>query len=420
MAHWAGNYLFGQPLQMAHDLESLQAGEAILNYSHSTLALPSVHMAPHGLLEQSHVQLQTTQTTQTADYPIFFAGEGAMGFDLLSAAFFLLSRYEEYLPHTNDAFGRYCHTNALAYRENFLHRPLIDEWMMGLKACLLRQFPGLVFAQRAATYTPTFDVDVAWSYAHKGLWRNTGGLVRQLLSGRFNAAANRVNVVLNGVRDPFDVYADLNGLHQRHGLKPKWFFLMAKKARGYDKNTNPRKPAYQQLMQQMAGKFAVGLHGSCQAAKHPTLLSAEQTLLQSIVQQPITTHRYHYLAFKLPGGYTQLCPHFKQDYSMGYGSINGFRASTCTPFFWYHLGAEQATGLQIFPFAFMEANSIFELKHDAETALAELQSLYNAVTRVEGLFITIFHNHLVGLDHFGRTWWNVYERFLVRNFPPQL
>ena len=43
------------------------------------------------------------------------------------------------------------------------------------------------------------------------------------------------------------------------------------------------------------------------------------------------------------------------DYSLGYASLSGFRASICTPFKFYDLAKEQATRLVIYPFQIMDA-----------------------------------------------------------------
>jgi hypothetical protein len=52
-----------------------------------------------------------------------------------------MSRYEEYLPHKKDIYGRYAHENSLAFKENFLHLPLINIWMEDFKNCLQLNFP---------------------------------------------------------------------------------------------------------------------------------------------------------------------------------------------------------------------------------------------------------------------------------------
>ena len=49
-----------------------------------------------------------------------------------------------------------------------------------------------------------------------------------------------------------------------------------------------------------------------------------------------------------------------KDFSMGYGSANGFRASIASSFYWYDLKAEKKTTLLLFPFCFMDANAFYE------------------------------------------------------------
>ena len=347
--------------------------------------------------------------------PIFFANESPTRFDFLAAAFYLITRYEEYLPHHLDAYGRYAHTNSVAFKNGFLHRPLVNEWLVDLKQKLRLVFPEITFAQKQFTYTPTYDIDLAWSYAHKGFWRNAAGFAKQIFGAKFSAASERINVCMNGVKDPFDVFEDLQKLHQQFGLHPIWFFLAAKKNKGVDRNILPYKKALQQLISNLSANDKIGVHLSWQAAHSTEIMGEETVLMASFSKAPIVANRYHFLKFALPTGYERIT-HFSDDYSMGYGSINGFRASTCTPYLWYNLATETQTTLMVYPFAYMDANSIFEQKDTAETALTELQNLHDVVKKVDGNLITIFHNHLMGRSHVGRTWWHLNERFLLRNF----
>jgi len=102
----------------------------------------------------------------------------------------------------------------------------------------------------------------------------------------------------------------------------------------------------------------------------------------------------------------------EKDFSMGYGSVNGFRASVASSFFWYDLEKEQQTQLQLFPFCFMDANSFYEQKCTAQQAMTELLNYYNAIKKVNGLMITIWHNHFLGTDPMFAGWREVYEIFL--------
>ena len=97
---------------------------------------------------------------------------------------------------------------------------------------------------------------------------------------------------------------------------------------------------------------------------------------------------------------------------MGYGSINGFRASVASSFYWYDLEKEEATTLRLFPFCFMDANSFYEQKYTAQQAMEELLNYYRIIKKVNGLMITIWHNNFLGTDKLLAGWKEVYEVFL--------
>ena len=97
---------------------------------------------------------------------------------------------------------------------------------------------------------------------------------------------------------------------------------------------------------------------------------------------------------------------------MGYGSINGFRASVASPFFWYDLEKEQRTNLLIHPFCFMEANSFFEQKFTPQQALEEMRHYLKVVKAVNGTLISIWHNTFLGTDKKFKGWRDLYAQFL--------
>jgi hypothetical protein len=97
---------------------------------------------------------------------------------------------------------------------------------------------------------------------------------------------------------------------------------------------------------------------------------------------------------------------------MGYGSINGFRASVASPFYWYDLEREEQTELMLFPFCYMEANSFYEQKKSAQEALEEMTQFHNTVKSVSGYFIMIWHNSFLGTDELHTGWRDIYEQFI--------
>ena len=96
---------------------------------------------------------------------------------------------------------------------------------------------------------------------------------------------------------------------------------------------------------------------------------------------------------------------------MGYGSINGFRASVAAPFYWYDLEKETTTPLRLHPFCFMDANSFYEQKQQVETSFDELMYYYEVCKEVNGQLITIFHNNFLGSDRQFNGWKERYTMF---------
>jgi hypothetical protein len=65
-----------------------------------------------GLLNEEGIHPQKTDCSEWKKKKIFFLTAGDMPFDIFAASFYLLSRYEEYLPHEKDQYGRYSHVNS--------------------------------------------------------------------------------------------------------------------------------------------------------------------------------------------------------------------------------------------------------------------------------------------------------------------
>jgi hypothetical protein len=116
----------------------------------------------------------------------------------------------------------------------------------------------------------------------------------------------------------------------------------------------------------------------------------------------------------LPEGYRRLTEiGIEDDYSMGYGSINGFRASVASSFYWYDLEKEDQTALLVHPFCYMEANSYYEQRFSAEQALEEMKQYYTVCKQTNGRFISIWHNQFLGTDPEFSNWKKAYMDFIL-------
>ncbi|MES1160706.1 MAG: hypothetical protein ABUM51_08115 [Bacteroidota bacterium] len=407
--------LFDEDIVITTDKEEyVRYPLARLNYSDEALSDDDFFIRRTPLLFQSGIEAQLIECFDLNYHKAFFATEGDFPFDILAASFYLMSRYEEYLPHEKDEYDRYAYSNSLAYREGFLNIPLINIWLREFKTALSRKYPTLLFRYPSFKFIPTYDIDMAYSYLHKGWKRNMAGLLRSLIKGEWAMAAERVRVLRRRQKDPFDAYEWLDSIHLYCRMKAYYFFLVAGRPKGLDKNIPPAGRAMQDLVRYHAsGACRVGLHPSWQSGDQELLLKEEVEWMECMIEHPVARSRQHYIRFTLPQTYRRLIKYgIRQDFSMGYGSINGFRASVASSFYWYDLEKEAATELRIFPFCFMDANSYYEQKYTAGQAMNELMHYYHLIRKVNGLMVTVWHNSFLGSDQQFAGWREVYEIFL--------
>lgn len=395
--------------------EFIRFNGAKINYSFHQLCKDEFHIAPaSSLLFESHIQNVKVLCGEHKDYKILFpCAQGDLAFDIFAASFFLLSRYEEYLPHQQDEYGRFAHTGSIAFKKSFLDTPLIDLWLLDFQSILQEKFPTLLFPARKFRFIPTYDIDIAFSYLYKGIARTAGGAARSLLKGEIDDVKERFEVIAGKKEDPFDTYEWLNALHLKYDLHPCYFFLVAQSPGEYDKNIDPRHPEMRELIRSHSIRYNIGIHPSWQSGDAVNLLKEEIRTLETIIEQKVIYSRQHYIRMTLPYTYRKLIDQgIHHEFSMGYGSINGFRASVASPFYWYDLAAEEKTSLLVCPFCFMDANACYEQKLTPQQAFAEIKHYHDIIKKVNGTMITIWHNNFFGSDKMFTGWKEVYEVFL--------
>ncbi len=407
-------FIFGEQLgigfSLTIDSESFKKHDGPkINYSDVEIEGEHFILRNRNLLFEKNVKAQIIDCFESNGKKAFFKTDNSdFSFDILAATFYLLSRYEEYLPHEKDMYGRFAHENSIAFKEGFLNEPIINKWIVDFGKALKQKFPSLNIKPGQFKFTPTYDIDIAWSYKNKGLVRNIGGFFK-------NPSVNRLSVLAGLSKDPYHCYDFLNDLHQKLQLDPIYFFLVATSRGIYDKNISPYDHSMWQLIKQHGKKYRIGLHPSWLSNEKHHLLAKEKRVLETASKTEIVRSRQHYIKLSLPETYNRLIQHnINNEYSMGYGSINGFRASVASSFFWYDLQAEKITSLRVYPFCFMDANCFYEQKQTVEQAADELLQYYKACKEVNGELITIFHNNFLGTDPLFEGWRIMYQVFISR------
>jgi len=333
-------------------------------------------------------------------------------FDIFAASFYLLSRYEEYLPHVKDKHERFPAEESLAYNNGFLDKPVIDIWAYKLLHLLKERFPETEFKQKEFQFISTIDVDCAYAYKHKGIIRNTGGFIKDISTLHFRNFWYRLLVLLKLRPDPFNTFDWLLKMKKRHHIDMIFFFLVSEYTT-YDKNISASNTHFQSLIKGIADYVPVGLHPSYFTMRNEQKLKKEKKRLEQIINTPITKTRQHFLRVDLPETYQNLVDlEIFEDHTMGYAQQFGFRASTCTPFYFYDMEFEIQTPLKLIPFAVMDVTLKDYLQYSNRKSLATILNLANEVKKVNGTFVTLMHNET--FNKFGRfkNWQLLYEKMV--------
>ncbi|WP_239530864.1 polysaccharide deacetylase family protein [Muriicola jejuensis] len=369
----------------------------------------------HTLLFEQGIRNMNLAVGKWDDLPCFFpAGERSnLPFDIFAASFYLLSRYEEYFPHVKDLVGRFPLKESLAYEHDFLKRPVVDLWARKMLELLKERFPALEVRPKLVRHTSVIDVPISHSYAHRGLLRGGIGMLLDLFSLRFRRISQRMAVMLKAKPDPYDNFKELVGIHAKYDLPAIFFFQFAQYSR-YDKNISTENNAFRHLIKSVADYDTVALAASYSSFANTDLLKEEKENLANVINRPVNYVRLRYNRVDVPETYRNLVSaEFTDDYSMGYTHEMGFKAGTCTSFYFYDIPQEVQQPIKIHPFA---VHDYALLKFASEEEIfVELDRLYKEVRDVGGHFITVFTNELLGSE--GKVnWLQLYAKMIGRYY----
>lgn len=332
--------------------------------------------------------------------------------DFFATAFYLVSRYEEYLPHKRDMNDRYDVMESLAYKNNFLHKPVVNIWAQQIREEILKKFPQFQFPRQPYKFIPTIDVDNAYAYREKGFVRTFGAYSRSLLKMNFEDISERTNVLLGKENDPYDVFEYLISVQKKHGLMPIYFFLLADYGLN-DKNVPHTSKKFQSLIKTISDYAEVGIHPSYNSSENKDKLKTEISRLAEVLHKEITKSRQHFLKIHLPDTYRNLIQlGITDDYTMGYASEFGFRAGTCTPFYFYDLRNETETALRVHPFCLMEATLKYYKNIPPGNAMEQMQPVIDEVKKVNGTLYTLWHNEFLSDVKEFNGWKKVFEEMV--------
>ena len=388
--------ILGVPVTFTTTIEEFIAHDSMkMSYTKQPLS-NEIFIRNHELLfEQGLSDIEVNVNDWNGTKCFFTTGEkSALPYDIFAASFYLLSRYEEYLPHVKDSYGRFTAIESLAFKEGFLNEPVVDIWAYRLKVVLAQKFEAFDFPQNTFKVQPIIDVPIAYLFKEKGFMRVAGGVLKELTRFRIKRLSQRFLVLSGFQKDPYDTFKWIINKQKQYKFKFIVFFLIGEFST-YDKNISINRKNFVSLIKSVADYCRVGLKVSYIALDNISILKKEKKKMESVTNYELVATRNSFSKINLPTSYRHLVElEITEDYTMGYLNYMGFRAGTCTPFLFYDLDYEVQTPLLIHSFHCIDHAL---LKYQSQLDKTEaLQRLIREVQKVNGTFTPVFHNYAFG------------------------
>tara|TARA_Y100000589_G_scaffold84159_1_gene78115 strand:- start:28284 stop:29597 length:1314 start_codon:yes stop_codon:yes gene_type:complete len=390
----------------------LNSSSPKISYTHSPIK-NELFFQSHSILFEKGVIEREINVTKFNDLVCFFlVNNSTFPFDIFGASFYMLSRYEEYLPHIKDEYGRFEAKESLAYKSGFLETPVVDQWAQILKIEILKKYPLVSFPNKKFRFINSIDVDSAFLYDEKGIVRTLGSTLKDIFILNFSNFLKRVKVILGFEKDPFDNFEYILNLSKKYNVETIFFYLLGDYDK-LDKSVSFSNKKFQSIIKFTNDYHKVGIHPSFKSLSKSNLLLKEIKRLTSIIHKEVLYSRQHYLKLDVPNMYNSLlASSIKNDYSMGFASKPGFRSGTSNSYYFYDINSEIETNLRIHPFMIMDVTLKNYLKLNPRESLLLIKKIINEVKIVNGTFTSIWHNQSLYFDDEWSGWDLIYENML--------
>jgi hypothetical protein len=384
--------------------------------SYGQPGIPAALLIPNsGFLFENELRTFIPEAKGQGEYCVLFPSETAedLDFDLPSAIFYMVSRYEEYMHSSPDIHGRFQSSESIAYKHGFLDWPIVHIWAEKLLNALKEKYPSFPTPKKKFEFISTIDIDNGFKYRGKPFWRNAVGLTLDCLKLKTESAKFRFKMLFLGQADPYDNYRWVKRQVKRNKAQVRIFLLHSQKGK-FDHAVEPNHSAYADLLQKLKRIGKVALHPSYHCLENPGKLISEKQSLELRLKRNRMLHvRRHFLRLQWPDSFQQAYEiGFRHEHSVGYSDKVGFRAGISIPFPFFDLIKNRSLPLTIHPFAVMETVFRYYTHEKTDMAYAKIEMLMRRVQKYGGQFISVWHDRSFSRESEARPWAELYRSHL--------
>lgn len=311
--------------------------------------------------------------------------------DMIASAFFMLTRYEEYVNKYQDVHGRYPAKQSIAYKEGFLNVAVVNRyadiiwnWIQSIDRTIQRKY---LWEPARFAACLTYDIDRLTKYKrHK-----PRELARLLFRDPDISTVDALSCIWSQyVRDPFNTFSSITRTHKKFN-GPETYYLKSGGKAKYDQEYHLDSKELNVIYD--AVNTEIGLHGSYDSFDKLNLLVREKRKLEKATGLKVSGIRQHYLRWANPITWQiQAKSGFMYDSTLAYADYAGFRCGMALPYQPYDLENRKTIDIWELPPTVMDG-SLFQYQDmSLEQAYNYTKSLIDEVELCRGVFIMIWHN----------------------------
>ena len=334
------------------------------------------------------------------------------GIDIFASSFFMLTRWEEYVNKTRDIHNRFPAYASLAYKNNFLDRPIVNEYVEMLWNMLTFLRCKQERKKREFQLLLTHDVD--HSYKYKSLLSGVKEIIGDIIKRKNPVLAlqnlyDKISTHLKLKKDPFDTYDYLMDASESIGIK-SYFFLHSSNSAKQDTNNDKYLKEVSNRIKKR--KHYLGYHPSYNAFNNYELFIKDKEKIENIIEQKLTFGRQHFLRFEVPTTW-QVWEDAKMEWdsTMGYADKEGFRCGTCYSYSVFNILTRKTLKLKERPLIVMEGSLANYQNVSSEEMKLKILNLIEKVKKYNGEFVFLWHNSSFNIP-FWKKYQNIYEKVL--------
>ena len=345
-------------------------------------------------------------------YPFFFKVniDSAMPFDVFAASFYLISRYEEYLPHLKDEKGRFPFEESMAFKNNFLDKPIVDLWIVELIKILNNKFKDTINeSKEKKNIIPVLEVSDPYMFRHKSIFLSLFLALNSIWKLNFKNIINQFYVLFRISKDPYLEYDFITDEFKKINIDILSFFSFTQHS--FDIGAvSIFNSSYKLLIKNISDKIPLSLLVSGFAQKNIKVLKSEMNNLSNLTHRSSQKVRLDLGIISISETYPILVQNeVIEDYSMGYVDKNGYRASTSVPFYYYDLMNEVQSPLKVYP---VVINEFALRKLSVKDAFEVFREYFSNLPLKKSTFCFVFTSKIVSKIPENSMWRSSFLKFI--------